>query len=266
MSLPRSPLWALVLASGLVTLAGEARAQAYEFQAGGLAPPPPGTGPGSFHAQPTETERLLREADEADSGRGLEVAYFDIEGGGQYLSLEGFGRGGQGLLPSTLGAPEIQTSGFAPIFGAGAGVRLLFLTVGPRFRLAAFEDFTLWSLGGEAGFHIPLGNLEPYVTLGAGYTKVGSATDELFGEANGPSIDGFDVRLAGGADYYLTEVFSIGARASFEALFLKRAGVDPASLASADAGPVHASSQLYAEPGSGTGFAATASVVLGLHF
>lgn len=266
MSKPARPLFAWMLGFGLLTTAGEGLAQAHDFQAGGLAPPPPGSGPAPWNAQPTETERLLREADEEDSGRGLEIAYIDIEGGGQYLSLEGFGRSGLGLLPSHPGSPELRTSGFAPVLGAGAGVRLLFLTVGPRFRLATLDDATMWSLGGEAGLHIPLGNLEPYLTLGAGYTKVAGATKALFGEDKGAKIDGANIRLGGGADYYLTNVFSIGARASFELLLLKRAGVDPLSLTAADSGPEHASAQLYAESGSGVGFAAAASLVLGLHF
>lgn len=260
------PLAKLLLGFGLLAVTSEAAAQSNDLQAGGLAPPPPSSGPPSWSAQPTETERLLEEADRADSGRGLEMAYFDLEGGGRFISLEAFGKGGTGLLPSAPSAPSVETSGFGASFGAGAGVRLLFATIGPRFRLTTLSDWDFWTLGGEVGVHIPLGNLEPYFTLGAGYAKVGYPTQATFGKDSGVSLSGLDFTLGGGADYYLTNVFSIGARANFELLLLKRGAVDPSSLTSAQSGPEHASAQLYAESGSGTGFAASASLVLGLHF
>lgn len=261
----RAPL-AFAFSLALLVTASRGHAQHQDFQAGGLAPPPPNTGPSSWSTQPSETERLLQEADEADSGRGLEIAYFDIEGGGQYINLHALSMGKSGLLPSAPGSAGVEASGFGPMFGAGAGVRLVFLTLGPRFRFATLPDWDLWSLGGEVGFHIPLGNLEPYFKLGAGYTKVGNATKAIFGERGDVKIDGFDVQLGGGADYYLTNVLSIGARAGVDLLLLKRGGVDFDQLAGAADGPEVASAELYGEAGSGVGLAATASVVIGLHF
>jgi len=254
-----------VLASlGLVVALLPGRASANSFQAGGLAPPSPSSGPTS--SQPTETERLLQEADRADSGRGLEFAYVDLEAGGQFVDLEGFGASGGGLLPSVPGLSAAERSGFGPMFGAGAGVRLLFFTLGPRFRYASFSDWDLLSIGGDVGVHFPLGNLEPYASLGAGYTKVGRATKALFGDVGDVSVDGLNLRLDAGADYFLTKVFSVGARASFDVLFLSRDAVDPQTLTSATSGPEHARAQAYGADGSGVGFGASASVVLGLHF
>ncbi len=257
---------ALVSLGLLTTISSPGRAWAQPLQAGGLAPPPPSSGPGAYPSQPTETERLLLEADRADSGRGLQFAYVDLEGGGQYLSLEGFGRSGPGLLPSAPGLSSAQQSGFGPMFGAGAGVRLLFFTLGPRFRYASFSDWDLWSLGGDVGFHFPLGNLEPYLTLGAGYTKLGHATKALFGDAADVKVDGMNLRLATGADYFVTKVFSVGARASYDGGGRGRAAVAPETLTAATSGPEHARAQAYGEDGSGVGFAASANVVLGLHF
>lgn len=251
---------------GLLAALSPSRAEAQPLQAGGLAPPPPSSGPGAYAAQPTETERLLQEADRADSGRGLQFAYVDLEGGGQYFSLEGISSSGTGLLPSAPGLSSAKQSDFGPMLGAGAGVRLLFFTLGPRFRYASFSDWDLWSVGGDVGFHFPLGNLEPYLTLGAGYTKVGHATKALFGDAADVTIDGVNLRVASGADYFVTNVFSVGARAAFEVLFLGRDAVDPGALTTATSGPEHARAQAYAADASGVGFAASASVVLGLHF
>lgn len=257
-------LLAFGLGVGLLALGHEASAQS-PLHAGGLAPPPPGSAP-PRGSQPTETERLLQEADEADSGRGLEVAYFDIEVGGQFVDLEAFGTSGRGLLPSVAGAANAETSGFAPSFGVGAGARLLFWTIGPRFRYSSFSDWDLWTLGGEVGVHIPLGNFEPYIALGAGYAKLGHPTSASFGRDSGVSVDGMSFNLSGGADYFLTPVFSIGARAHFDALFLKRASVSPTTLTTAASGPEYDSAMLYGEAGSGVGFGASGSLVLGLHF
>jgi len=256
----RSSSFAALASLGLVTSL-HAPAWADSFQAGGLAPPSPSTAP-THQTQPTETERLLQEADREDSGRGLEFVYVDVEGGGQYVSLEGFAQKGPGLLPSVPGLSSAKLDGFGPMFGAGAGVRLLFFTVGPRFRYATFSDWDLLSIGGDLGVHFPLGSLEPYVTLGAGYTWLGHPTKALFGDAGDVKVDGLNLRLATGADYFVTKVFSVGARASFDALFLSRDGVDPQALPASSAGPA----QAYGENGSGTGLAASLSVVLGLHF
>lgn len=193
------------------------------------------------------------------------MAYFDLEGGGQFVSLEGFGKSGAGLLPSAPGATSARTSGFAPMIGVGGGLRLLFWTIGPRFRYASFPDWDLWTLGGEVGVHIPLGNLEPYLTLGAGFAKLGHPTKASFGDS-GVGVSGIDFNLGAGADYYLTRVFSVGARANFQALLLKRAAVAPNTLTSAPSGPEYDSAQLYGEAGSGVGVGAGASIVLGLHF
>lgn len=266
MHAPLRPLASAFLASGLLVSSQAAHAQANDLQAGGLAPPAPSTGPGAWSPQPTETERRLREADEEDSGRGLEIAYFDVEGGGQYLTLEGLAKSGAGLLPSAPGAAQVRTRGFGAMTSAGAGVRLVFLTVGPRFRYATFSDWNLWSLGGEVGLHIPLGNLEPHVGIGAGYTKLVHPVQAMFGPDAPVSIGGVDVRLTGGADYYLTNVFSVGARAGVEMLFLSRASVDPGALTTASTGPEREAAELYAESGSGIGFSGSASLVLGLHF
>lgn len=259
----KRPSFAALASLGLVTFLHEP-AWADAFQAGGLAPPSPSTAPSQ--SQPTETERLLAEADREDSGRGLEFAYVDVEAGGQYASLEGFAHDGLGLLPSVPGLSSAKLDGFGPMFGAGAGVRLLFFTIGPRFRYATFSDWDLLGIGGDVGVHFPLGSLEPYVRLGAGYTKLGHPTKALFGDAGDVKIDGWNLQLASGADYFVTKVFSVGARASFDVLFLGRDAVDPQSLTTATSGPELARAQAYGQDGSATGFAASLSVVLGLHF
>ena len=140
---------------------------------------------------PGATQRHLEDAESSDSGRGLEFVYFNVTGGGQFVSF------GEALVP-----PAASSSAFGPYFGAGAGLRLLFLTVGPSFRYAAFSDWNLWTLNLDLGWHIPLGNLEPYAMLGGGFAKLGYHGDvqSRWPGASDLSTSGFNVRLGGGID------------------------------------------------------------------
>jgi hypothetical protein len=224
------------------------------MQSGGLTPPGGGPQPQPMYPQqpgyPNQagyshnTPRELEHAAQSDSGRGLEFVYFDVGGGGQFVSLDALSSSG-----SLLADPSAKTSAFGPYFAAGAGIRLLFLTIGPRFRYATFSDFKLWSIGLEVGWHIPLGNLEPYGFLGGGFTKLNGENEVLRDVAPG----GFDIRLGGGVDYYLSSVFSIGGTLQVEMLRLARDGVkNPTSTIMGEA--------------SSLGLAVNFGAVAGLHF
>jgi hypothetical protein len=223
------------------------------MQTGGLAPPPPGSGPPppapAYPAYPNAAQRQLEDAEHNDSGRGLEFVYVDVGGGGQFVSLDALGSSGS-LLP-----PAGKASAFGPYFSAAAGIRLLFLTVGPSFRFGTFTDWDLWTLNLELGWHIPLGNLEPYAQLGGGFAKLGYH-ESAFGTSGAPnaSTTGFDIRLAGGVDYYVSNVFSVGGTLQAELLRLSRDKITDA------AGTVIASDA------SSVGLVITAGAVVGLHF
>jgi hypothetical protein len=147
----------------------------------------------------------------------------------------------------------VNTKQTGLVVGAGAGLRLVFLTLGARFRYAPLPDAKLWTLAAEAGLHAPLGALEPYGTLALGYVSLGSLAGN-----DSARLHGFDARLGGGLDYYLTNMFSIGANVGVELMALSR---------KADAcGTGSASSALYCADGSSVGGAVTASAVAGLHF
>lgn len=286
-----SPLRSLTLAAiaSALLLAGNARAQDDGLSAGGLAPPPPTSGPSApGPTEPTPTEQELAKADKEDSGRGLEFLYFDVEGGGEYVSLQSLHVGGAGgTIPS---ASTTKTSDMGAMAGVGAGVRLVFLTIGPRFRVAHFANWDLWSLNAELGIHIPLGSVEPYFTLGGGYAKLGNATQASFSSDSGVKITGYDIRGGFGVDYYVTNTFSVGVNGTAELLAMTRPGVNPSSLLTADqktyvnagsncaaqpadkqqacaqAVEANAKAQAYAADGSSLGMAGALSLVLGLHF
>lgn len=190
------------------------------MQAGGLAPPPPMQEPPPAQAQPSTTTQQLEEAKEEDSGRGLEFFYLNVEGGFQQVGLTTFS-----VNEEELTAGLIATSSSGGVVGGGLGLRLLFLTLGGRARAGFFQDWQLFSVGGELGFHIPIGSLDPHFDLGFGYAGLGNVTGALQGAADAVSIRGFYGRVGGGLDIYVTPAISIGANVSWELLGLTRPGV-----------------------------------------
>jgi hypothetical protein len=238
------------------------------IQAGGLTPPD--AMQRDTYAGPSQTEQQLAQADREDSGRGLEFFWLNVEGGAEEVGLQTFSAN------DLVDAQFVKTTHLGPLFGAGLGLRLMFLTIGPRFRLANFSSFSLWTLDGEVGLHVPIGIVEPYVTLSGGYTALGSLDG-----ANGSSglnmgqvsISGWNVRGGVGLDLYLAPAVSIGANLTGEALILTRSGVDPKKLAHTSSASASTPSDaqakaadLYAADGSSVGAGVTLTGVVGLHF
>lgn len=221
------------------------------LETGGLRPPaaaPP--------AAPNESETVqrLERAEREDSGRGLEFVWVDVEGGYEYLSLQAF------HSSSLLDGAVLRDAGSGLSLGAGAGVRLVFLTLGARFRIAQLSDWSLWTLGGELGLHLPLGALEPSFSVGVGYAALaGAGTEDLPGLGTSLiDVSGVDARLGANLDYYVNPLLSFGARGSFELLALWRAGAPEADAAGLPA--------QYTRDGSGVGYGITLSLDAGLHF
>lgn len=249
----------LALAPALAAPRALAQGGGTDLNSGGLAPPAP-VEAAPPPAAPTQTEQTLTRSDKEDSGRGLEFFWLNAEIGGQHVGL-------QALSEDNLVDGELaKSSGTGLAFGAAAGVRLIFLTFGARFRFGNFESWQLWTLNAEGGFRIPLGSLEPYFTFGGGYASLGAF------DANNPGfaaagIDpktlaahGFDIRGSAGLDYFIGHTLSVGANLSGDLLFLSRSKVDVGQDNNAPAAIV------YGQDGSGIGAAGTLMAVVGLHF
>lgn len=247
-----------LLALPLLLLPSQAFAQdSTTMNSGGLAPPP-AVEPAPETAAPTATEQELTRADKEDSGRGLEFVWLNAEAGFQHLGLETF------HANKLVDAQIVQSTQSGLLLGAGAGVRLIFLTAGARFRLGSFSAWQLWTLDAELGLRIPLGAVEPYFTFAGGYARMGSFDASSAFSTSDLNVRGFNLRGAFGVDYYLARSFSLGANLSGDVLFLSRAKItrqptsnDPQAQAAA---------QVYGQDGTsvGAGFAVTA--VAGLHF
>lgn len=246
------------LALSLISLPAFAQA-GDELSSGGLAPPAP-VDAAPPPTAPTETEQALTRADREDSGRGLQFVWLEAEVGGQHLGLQTLHDGnlvdGE-LVPSTA-------TGLS--YGAGAGVRLLFITAGARFRFGSFEAWKLWTLNAEFGWRIPLGAFEPYLNVGGGYASLGGFDARgALGNAGFDAVElaarGFDIRAGAGFDYYVGPIVSVGANLSGEFLFLSRSAL-PTTGTGTDA----ALAAVYAQDGSSIGLAGTLTAVVGVHF
>lgn len=176
-----------------------------------------------------------------------EIVYVNAEFGVEYVGLQTL------QLTKELVPSRVHTADIGGAAGFGAGIRLLFVTLGPRFRFGHFRDWDVWTLNAEVGFKIPLGALEPYVVFGAGYAKVGSLKDSRV------RIQGYDIQLGFGADYYFNKAFSVGGTATAELFGLTRPGVD------LNQGTGSISDDVYKLDGSSVGAAIMASAVVGFH-
>lgn len=251
----------LLAAAALLSLTSLGRAQQQgpapsNLEAGGLRPPdavdpnqqtPP-------NAPEQTPERELEEADKQDSGRGLEWIWLNAEVGVEHLGLQTF------KASELVDAELVKTTQTGLTYGAGIGVRLLVFTVGARFRLGSFDQWQLWTLNAEGGLRIPIGSLEPYFTLGAGYASLGSFSTDAPASSKA-DVKGFNARLGFGLDYYLSNTFSVGGNLTGDLLVLSRAAV-----AGASASTMGNEATVYAKDGSGIGAGATFTAVVGLHF
>ena len=234
---------------------------------GQLAPPPPMQ---QQAPPPATTEQKLDDSKKEDSGRGVEFVYVNAQVGGVFDAL--------GTFNNSLQIQQTNAAG--AMFGAEAGVRFVWLTLGARFRYDTLPSaFNIWQLDAVLGFHIPLGRWDPYVSLHGGYSAIGTldasnfkASDLCGGctqqdAANGFSSKGANVGFSVGVDYYVAKFFSIGVDGGFEFLFLHR---DPLPLPTACANDptcsAAAQSQpLYKSSGDAAGVSVMASAHLALH-
>ena len=239
-----------------------------------LAPPPPidPNTPSAPSAAPTsgltpgaeQQNQTLTQEEGQDSGRGNEIFYVNGEAGGSYINMKQFSESQLAIVNSAAGGP---------MFGLGAGIRLLVFTLGVRARLHQLSNFNLWQLDGEFGFHIPIKMWDPYINLHGGYDFVGtldsSALDpSTSGSSGNVSVHGFNAGLSLGADYYVTPLVSIGLDLTGDALFLQRPPVplpqNIGVLPSAQQTQIR-NDPLYANSGDSVGFGLSGSLHLGVH-
>lgn len=197
--------------------------------------------------QRSAVEKELEEAERADSGRGLQFIWAQADLGYLWLNPQAGGE---------LGGRELDASSGGLVYGAGLGVRVLYFTLGARFRAGSSAAWDNWSLGGELGMRIPLGNWEPYASLQLGYFALNQG-----GEAEGTSLKwsagGFSLRPTVGLDYYWSDTFSLGVQVGSDVAFL--------SGTSESLGETQPEGETVRE-GSGIAWGVAPTLVVGFHF
>jgi hypothetical protein len=170
-----------------------------------------------------------------------------------------------GFLPST---------GFGPTARVGTGLRLGFLTLGLRGRVAQFDDpstvgpWQIWSLDAEVGIRVPLRRWEPHFVVAGGYSTFGGLGSAVAGLSSGLDVHGVDVRGGGGVDYWVTHTVSLGLDLDGELLAIARPGVPVRDLAAAQqVGTIdQAKARVLEASGSSVGVGTALSASFGVHF
>jgi hypothetical protein len=206
----------------------------------------------------------------SDGSLGPEWLWANADIGYSYADLASFNS-------SNFALEHTKTSGI--VAGAGAGVRLVFLTLGVRARDLPMDDFNLVELDAEGALHARLGHSDLYLGARGGYAFSGSLSAKTIGAAASSggappnvNVHGGNFGLMLGFDYYVNHYFSVGFDGNPEALILER----PPAPIPYPAGSTPMEQQIikqelemqpiYKESGSSIGFAFLASVHLGAHF
>jgi hypothetical protein len=208
-----------------------------------------------------EAEKLDTEKEDKktkEEGPGLKWVWLVPEVGYSYINLTSFSQTNFALVDDTK-------SGL--MAGVGAGVRLLFLTLGIRAR--HHFDADMWQVMLDGGLHFKFGRVDPYLAIRFGYDTVGTNIGQALGNAAGTvnvDINGFNVGTGLGLDYFVADNVTIGFEGSGDFLFLTRpkpalpAGLTAQQKAAIQANP------LYKDSGSSVGFGGVLAGRLGFHF
>lgn len=211
------------------------------------------------------TKQKLDEAEREDSGRNFELFYVDTNLGISNINMSQFSS-------DSLQIEKASSTG--PMFGLGAGIRLVVLVLGVRARYNALSAFNMWQLNGELGFKIPISKLDFLIGLHGGYSFVGSVGEGTAASSNSATptnddavkIRGFNAGLDLALDYYITPIFSVGAGFMADFLFLNRPPVDPPAGLTADQQALIEADPLYQKSGTSAGLQLTGGLRLGVHF
>ena len=191
-------------------------------------------------------------------GLGLEWVYLNADMGVAYTDLVS-------LKASNWALQDNSAAG--PAFGLGAGVRLLFISVGARVRDLQLSTFNLWETDLEAAFHFRIWRVDGYFGARGGYAFLGAFSAESVRTSTGSAasdvtVHGWNVGPTVGLDFYFSKRVSVGVDANAEFLFLERPALPlkPGQTVSP------AFKGLYANSGSSVGAGFVGVAHLGIHF
>jgi hypothetical protein len=267
-SRPARLLAAVGLALPVLAVASDALAQDAD------APAPSGA-PAPEAPAPTDAPAPAEEAKSSDLG--LEWVWLNASMGFSYMDLKSANLAISPAGGTPITVVDSTSSGLA--YDVGAGVRLLFLTLGVRAR--NHTAMNLWQIDGEVGFHGRIGRVDPYLAARFGYDTVGTLGQSVsvVGTSVAPpdiSVHGYNGGLALGFDYYFAHAFSLGLEGAGDVVYLKRAATSPPALSVAEQTAINSNPQAkanyqqvvaaYQEAASSVGFGFGVFLHAGVHF
>jgi hypothetical protein len=200
-----------------------------------------------------DTTRMLE-----DGGLGLEWVYLNADLGAAYTDLVS-------LKSSNWAIQDSSSAG--PAFGIGAGIRLIFLSLGLRARDLQLSSFNLWEVDAEAALHFRIWRIDGSIGARGGYAFLGKFSADSLETSTGSSasnvtVHGWNVGPTFDLDVYITKHISVGIDANAEVLFLKRPALplQPGQTIPQQFQP------LYADSGSSVGAGFVGMTHLGVHF
>ena len=172
-----------------------------------------------------------------------------------------------GVLSSSSGGPSAALASGVRLGQATLGLNAGFIALSDSAIERAVGEGQLWSFDFESTFRVPLERFEPYILLGAGYSSFGSLGAAVTGVFDDEGLDGANLRGGLGFDWFVSQLFSIGARGSYEMLFLKgEISLSEISEARQLETVEEARSTAVRANGSSTGSAYALTIGPGLHF
>ncbi len=177
-------------------------------------------------AERAAEEDVTLEEDTHDKRREVELFWLRPTVGYSYVDLTTFQADQENLT-----ADLIPTHLSGPSFALGAGVRILFVSLGlsggatffPDSAGDAVDETQLWTLDGNVLLHLLTGyQIEPYVQLGAGYQAFGGLRDY--------SIHGWNVHGGVGLDVFFGDDVAIGGLLVGNLNFMTRPGRSASDL------------------------------------
>jgi hypothetical protein len=232
-------------------------------------PPPNNSGLPSELApkDPEADSKAGKEKDEDGEGSRLtEIFWINGELGAAYANMQQFSAENLALT---------NPSGGGFMAGVGAGIRIVFISLGARLRWQKLSPFNLVQANGELLFKLPISKVDVIIGGHGGYSGVGTLND-LFASnattnaalADSVNVKGWNAGIDLGFDYFINRYFSLGLGLTGDFLFLQRpksglpAGFDQLPP---EVQAEYQNSDVYKYDGKSVGFGFGAALRVGFH-
>jgi hypothetical protein len=164
---------------------------------------------------PTAPQQALEP--ESETGR-KRLFYVDISAAYTWIDL--------GQFRQTNLVPDIvRVSGNGYGFAGGAGVQVLFLTLGLQGEWARYPGFDLGTVGVDVGFRLPVPVVHPYFRVGVGYAWLTHLVDTTIDQSI-QGVTGLSADAGLGLDIAVNDLFAFDVGFDAAVLHVRRDPLD----------------------------------------